>query len=268
MKKDIGVRVLSQQEWDIVRKKYNILHSSQWTNYREHSIIFFELQSYGSKSYAEESPSKYELISFQEWEERFNDKWVPKVGDWVVITQDGYTDFGTGQLLSEYDTNGYFNVTNSVGRLIQFKNNQFRKALPHEIPNTEKPKVGEYYFFGKELYVINDIINNRTIRISGVGGGSASVKNKSYNLDVFYGGTNADSRWRKALPHEIPSNTKPLSAQGGEAMVYGSSVTMVVGKNRHTSISAHVVVDYKRNSIEVPITPKKQKRILEINTKY
>lgn len=240
MKKDIGVLTPTQEQWDIIKNKYDILHRSRWDDNKEKSVIFFELKSYSSKRYAEASPIRYELISFQEWEERFNYK--PKVGDWVIAKEECknrmgvcfYKAFQVNKLTSEF-------LYMKSGENHYTKN--FRKALLHEIPTSDEPNVGEYYFYGKELYVINEVVNDKQIRISGVGGASASVKNQSYSLELFYGGLNADDKWRKALPHEIPSNTKPLSVQGGESMNHASSifVTMTI---------------QKRDKIEIPLIKK------------
>jgi SepF-like predicted cell division protein (DUF552 family) len=71
---------------------------------------------------------------------KVEEEWVPKVGDWVVITQNGFTHYGTVKLEREYTKDktdysyGYFYVTGDQ----LFKAHQFRKALPHEIPVESK----------------------------------------------------------------------------------------------------------------------------------
>ena len=64
-------------------------------------------------------------------------KWVMKeeefkIGNWVVITQDTVDEGRIGKILSKHNCH-YWNVEGMNHRYMQ---NQMRKALPHEIPNT------------------------------------------------------------------------------------------------------------------------------------
>lgn len=97
----------------------------------------FHIDFKGSKSCMREEwgRQKYNLrpSTKEAYEAQFksNEKWIPKVGDWVVITQSGYEDQGCVQLIGKDNLNkNYFETSCDI----VFNPSQFRKAEPHEIP--------------------------------------------------------------------------------------------------------------------------------------
>lgn len=84
------------------------------------------------------------------WAEIVEDKWIPKIGEYIYITMPNYTPFtNTVRKIVKLHPDGDHFYCESLGLFQDFeqcfslKNNHFRKALPHEIPN--QSLVGRYY---------------------------------------------------------------------------------------------------------------------------
>jgi hypothetical protein len=106
-------------------------------------------------------------------------EWTPQVGDWVVILQNDYTDFGCKQIESKCFHDDYFMVNNTP---FSYSKGHYRKALPHEIPTERGSGIIEQIESVKDYGVLTE------------------EKLKGFVSDLFYTPSEPSPKVDTALP--------------------------------------------------------------------
>ena len=285
----ICVHTPTQEQWDIVLANSENLWgqlSSDWDCYKEDSHLCINNGcTRASTNYVRYN--EYKILTFDEWVEKYKIKleWVPKVGDWVVVTK-GTSNWSRemnnyiGQCLQvervEYVSEKIKYVDLVGNTWSWFKElNHFRKAMPNEIPIDTKwvPKVGDWVVVTKGIDLWDEEMNKYIGQCLQVRGGGEYL---GYDYFHLVGNTwswfKELNHFRKPYIYEIPTN-KPVSLQGGESMVYESSITLnmgsdlIISKNKKNLVIP-IKVEIKENQIRVPLIEKQPRSVFEIKTKY